>query len=846
VGASTADQGLWLRLSKQTRASDLLTRYPTRVEALMSLAEVARDWVRNGVSVAPIKPDQTKRPAIRWGEYQIKIPAMPVVDEWWSNGSSYGLAVICGSVSGNLEMLELEGRACSGDQLTEITNCMDEAGVGHVWDLLVGPEGYSEMSPSGGIHLLYRISDNKVPGNTKIARGDDGLVLCETRGEGGYVIVAPTQGLCHPSGEAWVMLQGQSGSVPEITWYERCKVHEALASALDSPLHRASTPPDSVSLAPAVLPADPRSGLSTAGLSPGDHYEQVTDWAEILEPHGWRLESTTGRERHWTRPDKDPRLGSSATTGFKQDRDRLFVFSSSTIFQVETPYTKFAAYALLNHGGDYHAAAVELKRNSYGVSAPSTSLEPWDPGAEDIHEQRFDRYDRSDSGNADQLYLRIQASFRYLKEEREYICWDGVKWARDQRYRLELEYTTMALELAQQAARSGEESWEKWWIRSRNQARIEAAIKGLRRMPGFTITADEMNRDRRVLNLKNGIMDLTTGQLMPHDPDRMMTRTMGAAYDPEATCPRFESFMAKVLPDNAMRAYVQRALGYSMLGDADQRSLFLVCGPSGTGKSTLMATMEMVFGDYGVAAPTGTLRAGFKEQSGPSVDLHMLRGKRFVSTSETNEHTAYNEDLIKRLTGRDQIQSRSLYQEHQAWAPVCSIWLATNHPPKFSSDDDAIWRRAKIIPFTTVLLGDGEVPDYAHNVLADECDGIFNWLMAGLREYLIRGLGEPDEVKATAHEVRLQSDSTARYIEDQLTDGILIQADGERIRTSELYQMYSEWAKRLGERPVGSRRFIHRVQATQSLDLVRINGYQFWRGIGRSGRASLLGTFQVD
>lgn len=822
----------------------------------MTLAGVARIWTDCGVSVTPIKSDRTKRPAVRWGDYQVKAPTLHQVDEWWGNGSAYGLALICGAVSGNLEMLELEGRATSSDQLTEIANRMDETGIGHVWDLLLSPEGYSEMSPSGGIHLLYRITDAKVPGNTKIAKGEDGLVLCETRGEGGYVITAPTSGLCHPSGEAWTLLQGEYGKLPEITWHERCQVHEALALALDyspptsprldSPVHSApiSTSPQ----VPAVLPGLPRSpGSSTAGLSPGDHFEQSVDFAEILEPHGWRLESTRGRLRHWTRPGKDPRLGSSATTGHSTDRERLFVFSTSTEFQPEVPYTKLGAYAVLNHGGDFHAAAVALKQQGYGISPPSAELEPWDPDDQDIQTARFDAYDKSDTGNAQHLHNRVKGSFRFLREERDYVCWNGVKWSTDQRSRLEFEYCQMALELARQAAAAGDEGWEKWWIRSRNRPRIEASIKGLRALPGFTMTANEMDRDRRLINLQNGTMNLTTGELIPHDPDRMMTRAMNVSYDPQAECPRFNGFISKVLPDEGMRSYVQRALGYSMLGDADQRSLFLVCGPSGTGKSTLMATMEMVFGDYGVAAPSGTLRAGTRDQSGPSVDLHMLRGKRFVSTSETNEQTAYNEDLIKRLTGRDLIQSRSLYQEHQGWSPVCSIWLATNHPPRFSSDDDAIWRRAKIIPFTTVLLGDGEVPDYAHNVLADERDGIFNWLMAGLREYLIHGLREPETVKAAAQDVRMQSDSAARYIEDQVADGILIKDEVQRLRTSDLYQMYVEWARRLGERPVGSRRFSLRVQASYpDMELVRQNGNYFWKGIGRSAHTSILGTFQVE
>lgn len=825
----------------------------------MKLADTARIWQQAGVSVVPILTNQTKRPAVRWAEYQAEPPTLGQVEEWWGNGKSYGLALICGSVSGNLEMTEIEGRACDGESMTEIQNCMDEVGVGDIWNLLTGPQGYSEMSPSGGLHLLYRIVDHPVPGNTKIARNGDEipLVLAETRGEGGYVIVAPTPGLCHPSGEAWVLLQGAYGHLPVITWEARCRIHEALRLALDYPTHLVipAEPNDkspqlsSVSLthqppadrswlpssalaintAPAALPEPPSSPrLSAAGLSPGDHFEASVDWSEILEQHGWRYAGRRGVERLWVRPGKDPREGHSATTGYAGDRDRMFVFSTSTTLPHEQALTKFAVYAHLNHHGDFHLAAQELRRQGFGDSPP-----PLD-GFHIAQSDNDPSYPASDLGNSRYLADRVRDRFLYLAEEKEYVQWDGTCWVRDQRFVLEHEFAEMCLERARIALEQGDAATHKWWIKCTNRSRMEAAIKGLRSEPGFTVTVDEMNKDRHLVNTENGIYNLKTHEFLPHDPRLLMTRKMGARYNPEATCPEFENFMERVLPDEGMRSYVQRALGYSLLGEADQRSLFLVCGPSGTGKSTLMATMELLFGGYGVSAPSGTLRARGTESSSPSNDLHMLRGKRFVSTSETNEHTAYNEDLIKRLTGRDQIQSRELYQRFQSWSPQCTIWLATNHAPRFSSDDDAIWRRAKIVPFTTVLLGDGEVSDFAHNVLAYELDGIFNWLLAGLRAYQEMGLLEPGSVQEAVHGVRLQADPVARFLEDKLNDGLLIRDEVQQIRTAELYMMYADWAKQMGERPVGNRRFTMRVRAAYpDLEVLRVGGHYSWKGLGK-------------
>lgn len=815
----------------------------------MTLADVARVWQQAGVSVVPILANQTKRPAVRWAEYQVTAPTLNQVDEWWANGKTYGLALICGAVSGNLEMTEIEGRACHGDALTEIRNRMDEAGVGHVWDLLTGLDGYSEMSPSGGLHLLYRIADHPVPGNTKIAQAADNLCLAETRGEGGYVIVAPTPGVCHPSGEAWNILTGDYGALPVIAWEDRCKVHEALHLALDLSPHNVPAlieptvhhrPTHATPSAPAALPGDLPSytaGSSAAGLSPGDHFESVTDWSEILEPHGWTPCGRNGPERLWTRPGKNPRDGHSATTGYREDRDRMFVFSTSTSLPNDQALTKFAVHTILNFGGDYQSAARDLRRQGFGDSPRALDGFKHEPQTE--HDPS---YLVNDIGNAMYLADVVRGRYLYLKEEKEFLYWDGTCWVHDEKFSLENEYVQMVQGRTEAARQRGDEAGVKWWTRAGNRPRVEAAIKSLRSMPGFCVTASEMDHDRDLLNLHNGTYDLKQHELHPHDPGLLMTRKLGATYDPQATCPNFLNFMERVLPDPGMRSYVQRALGYSLLGEADQRSLFLVCGPSGTGKSTLMATMELLFAGYGVSAPSGTLRARGAEGSSPSNDLHMLRGKRFVSTSETNEHTAYNEDLIKRLTGRDQIQSRELYQKFQNWAPRCTIWLATNHPPKFSSDDDAIWRRAKIIPFNTILVDEGEISDYAHKVLALELDGILNWVLAGLRDYQEHGLGEPGSVHEVVREVRLQSDPVARFLDEKITESVLIQGPDLRIRTSELYAMYTDWTKLVGERALGNRRFSNRISyAYADIDTVKVNGTYFWRGLGRASGVGVRG-----
>jgi hypothetical protein len=134
-----------------------------------------------------------------------------------------------------------------------------------------------------------------------------------------------------------------------------------------------------VTAEPTVFARRPELQKPDGGISPGDDYEARTDWTDILTPHGWRHVSTDGTgTRHWTRPGKSE--GNSATTGNDASRDRLFVFSTSTEFEAQVPYTKFGAYALLNHGGNHSAAAATLRAAGYGTACTKPAHHP--PSAE--------------------------------------------------------------------------------------------------------------------------------------------------------------------------------------------------------------------------------------------------------------------------------------------------------------------------------------------------------------------------------------------------------------------------------------------------------------------------------
>lgn len=330
------------------------TEQQTHTAAANSVLRAALEFRNAGISVIPIRADGSKASAVAWKEYQSRLATKEELLSWFVDAQ--GLAVITGSISGNLEMLELEGRAVESGLFNDARELAYNSGLEDVWDILA--RTYHERTPSGGIHWLYKISDAPVPKNTKLARrpgaNDTVDVLIETRGEGGYVIVAPSHGATHASERAWVNMNDTTvASIATITFEQREALHDVF-KALDAM-------PRVEAIAQTVSTRD----TSSSALRPGDDYNERANWQDILI--GWtRVYQLPDGQVFWRRPGKS--VGVSAST-HANDADNLWVFTTSTTFESEKYYSKFAAYAHLKCGDDYKRAAADLAKMGYGTPA---------------------------------------------------------------------------------------------------------------------------------------------------------------------------------------------------------------------------------------------------------------------------------------------------------------------------------------------------------------------------------------------------------------------------------------------------------------------------------------------
>lgn len=316
---------------------------------------------RAGLSVLPPAQDGSKQPHVGgWARYQVERATEQQIREWYANGRT-GVGAVMGGVSQRTELFEFDDYAT----YEAYRQAARSAGLS---DLVERVErGYSERTPGGGVHWFYRCPTER--NSTKLARralGDGKFkVLVETKGHHGYAVMAPSCGGVHPSGRPYELLQGGPASIAEISDAERDELWRLARSFDETPARDTEAP---------VREAGQPAGN---GARPGDVFAQRTSWRQVLEPHGWRAVYQRNGVTFWRRPGKD--RGISATTNYR-DTDLLYVFSTSTVFESERGYNKFSAFALLNHGGDYRAAAVTLAALGYRTADTTydfTEPEAW-------------------------------------------------------------------------------------------------------------------------------------------------------------------------------------------------------------------------------------------------------------------------------------------------------------------------------------------------------------------------------------------------------------------------------------------------------------------------------------
>ncbi len=349
----------------------------------------------------------------------------------------------------------------------------------------------------------------------------------------------------------------------------------------------------------------------------------------------------------------------------------------------------------------------------------------------DMHEAGEERY--SDLFNSKMMTREYGSEIRFCAPWKKWIIWDGMRWKKDDGnliYQMAID-TIKGMYKKAIANKTGEETLAMMEHAGRSEAarKIEAMIRVTAWNKEINIKPELMDRDPFVFNCKNGMIDLESGRLLPHDKDKLITKIGPVVYEPGAQCPVWKKFLKEIFARNTeLINFVQRVLGWTLTGDTSSQAMFILYGNGANGKSTFINTIMKLMGDYATSTPTETFMQKKGDQA--SNDIARLKGTRFVSAMEAEYGGKLAESVIKRLTGDDVISARFLYGEFFDFLPTFKIFMATNHKPKIGGMDNAIWRRIKMVPFE-VSIPENKQDRMLSKKLENELPGILAWMVEG-------------------------------------------------------------------------------------------------------------------
>ena len=391
--------------------------------------------------------------------------------------------------------------------------------------------------------------------------------------------------------------------------------------------------------------------------------------------------------------------------------------------------------------------------------------------------------------------------------------------------------------------------------------KLQAKIKAIRKPAGrnaclefartnlnnpLTIVGDEFDQNPWLLGVKNGVVDLRSGELYPGEPGQMILKHCSCDYlgiEEDVDISGIENFIGQIYNDDTdLIEFVQRLLGYGLTGLSTEHVFPFFIGFGRNGKSLLMESVMRVMGSYAAPIPSDLfLHSNAPRNTGQAdAAIMKLEGLRLAVASEVEEGSRLAGAQIKKLTGGDTIEGRNPYDKRlREFRPTHLIVVIGNHEPNPPTGDKAFWDRSYLIRHNIRFVK--RKPETANERQADpdiedkmkKLDSqMLTWLVLGCLEWQKRKkLDPPESVLKATEEYEEDADFINQFIEACCT------LDDKKITTgsTELYLAFSVWYQETlnqNKRFLPSQRtFGLKLKARDQFRPVSINGIKKYVGI---------------
>jgi len=424
-------------------------------------------------------------------------------------------------------------------------------------------------------------------------------------------------------------------------------------------------------------------------------------------------------------------------------------------------------------------------------------------------------YPRTEAGNAARLVDRWGRDLLFCAELGAWYRWSGKHWRSvsltEVRHLAKGVVEDMRGDVVLCTTDREKAELMKWCAASQRWTMYDHMVSIASLSSGLWVRASELDGDKRYLGVQNGVVDLWSGELLPPDRSRRVTRLCSVEYRPDAVCPLFEQQIRDVFGDDAeLCAFWWRFMGYCLQGNPVEDVLCLNIGNGNNGKSTTMQPVVAVLGDYATTAPAALFLAdgmgGAGSGGGARPDLLALAGRRLVLVNEPDEGGELREGLVKAMTGGESLPARALYSSVVVQiAPTWVVVMSTNHKPLVRGEDKGIWRRLLPVPWERDFDHGGVKDAHREEKLMAELEGILAALVRGGLAYRRAGLAVPSRVDGSRREYRGEMDLLADWLNERCVVGA--DGGGDSVSLDALWLDWEPWARVRGElRFVSSRK----------------------------------------
>lgn len=416
------------------------------------------------------------------------------------------------------------------------------------------------------------------------------------------------------------------------------------------------------------------------------------------------------------------------------------------------------------------------------------------PGAT---EEGLFEHERNDQGNA-QVLADLHSADLLSVQGGDLLAWDGRRWVSSAAL-----VNAMLLDVAALRHREADATSDP---KARAAVRAFAVscgngsrLREMERQAAFTLPSvkpGSLDARRTVLPVANGTIDLEElgHTFRPHRREDRFTRLAAAEYRPGVSSELWEEFLGQFVPGREERGFLQKLMGYALLGWNRHRLLAVITGPTSTGKTTFLnIIMDTIGADFAGTFQLSMLRT--RRDDAPRPDILKAMPRRILVAEEGSTEWQLHADTIKQLTSGGKIEARGMRSnEFTERTPAFLPLIATNDYPVIRYADAALKRRLVGFPFHQQISQGAEDAGFRTRFRARDRAAVLMWMLEGFDLYCHEGLGEPpgEAARATA-ELRQALNPTDIFLAECTTTEPFASGKPARASASVLFQALQDW-----------------------------------------------------